>query len=80
MDYNIIISQIEINLNEFERNITQSIIDIMNTNNYVKFYKFQNDWVFEDDSGIKHPSDIDIQQPLDYYYETIDRPGLYIEL
>jgi len=80
MDYRTLLLQTEAGINLFETNITQDIIDIMTTNNYIRFYKFQNDWTFEDASGIKYPSEADIQQPLDHYYEIIDRPELYIEL
>ena len=78
--YQQIIFELQTNISNFETDIISEITDIMTTNNYVHFYKFQNDWIFVDSSGNHHPAEANIQQPLDEYYETIDRPNLDITL
>jgi hypothetical protein len=80
MDYLTQLLQIETNIELFENGIIEEINTIMTENNYVRFYKNQNDWVFVDSDGINHQSSPNIQSSLDQYYQIIDRPDLDIIL
>lgn len=78
--YQQMLFELQTNIEKFETDITQYIIDIMIEKNYIKFHKDGTDWVYEDMNYTKYPAEANVQQPLDEYYDTLDRPDIVIDL
>lgn len=78
MDYLSQLLEIEDYIRRLENYITDEIKNIMTENNYVRFYKRQNDWVFVDSENNTIRPDSSIQSTIDHYYNIIQRPDFDI--
>jgi len=74
------IMEIQSAMDDYENELISYITDEMNTNNFKKFYKDNNIYVFEDSDGEVQPIDIELDMILGLYDEIMERPNIVINL
>jgi len=78
--YSQMITELEMSMNRYEDELNQLILEEMIKEDYVKFHKIGNDYIFEDSIGIKYPANAEIQSTADLYFETLNRSDIEIIL
>ena len=74
------IMEIQSAMDDYENELISYITDEMNTNNFKKFYKDNNIYVFEDSDGEVQPIGIELDMTFGLYDEIMERPNIIINL